>query len=171
MKTAAPLASRLSALDLREAIVAEARSWLKTRWHHRGRIKGSGVDCAYFLAGVFEACGLVPRLDFGYYSHDWHLHQERPRFLERLAEYADPLPRGEPGLPGDIAMFQYGLHAAHGSIVIEWPFIVHASVKDRMVAISDVARDADLARRFAGFWRLKTLSPLSSLLSPGEVRA
>jgi hypothetical protein len=162
-----------TAAEIRGAIVAEATRWVGTPWHHRARVRGAGVDCAQFLVGVFCAPSVaqVPALDLGYYPPDWHLHQDRPRFLLRLAEYAEPLPAGEPGLPGDIAMFKYGRHAAHGSIVIEWPLIVHAFVKDRSVTTSDAVRDADLARRFAGFWRLKTLSPLSSLLSPGEVQA
>ena len=154
--------------DPRQAIVAEAMRWIGTPWHHRARVRGSGVDCAHFLVGVFSASSvaLVPALDLGYYSSDWHLHQDRPRFLQRLAEYAEPLPAGEDGLPGDIAMFEYGRHAAHGSIVIGWPLIVHAYVKERRVTVSDAVRDADLAQRFAGFWRLKGLPPLSSLLSP-----
>ena len=31
---------------LREAIVAEARSWMNTPWSHQQRQKGVGVDCA-----------------------------------------------------------------------------------------------------------------------------
>ena len=151
-----PHASRLMPHELRQAIVAEAMTWLGTPWHHRARVRGAGVDCAQFLVGVFSAPAVarIPALDLGYYPPDWHLHQDRPRFLQRLAEYAEPLPAGEPGLPGDIAMFHYGRHAAHGSIVVEWPLIVHAFVKDRRVTTSDAVRDTDLAQRFAGFWRL-----------------
>jgi len=169
----APHASRLTPHELRQAIVGEAMSWLGTPWHHRARVRGAGVDCAQFLVGVFSAptVAQVPPLDLGYYAPDWHLHQDRPRFLLRLAEYAEPLPAGESGLPGDIAMFQYGRHAAHGSIVIGWPLIVHAFVKDRRVTTSDAARDADLAQRFAGFWRLKALSPHASRLTPHEASA
>ena len=152
--------------ELRERIVAEALTWLQTSWHHRGNVKGAGVDCAHFVKAPFVACGVIADFDLGYYSSDWHLHQDRPRFLQRLAEYAEPLPAGEDGLPGDIAMFEYGRHAAHGSIVIGWPLIVHAYVKEHRVTVSDAVRDADLAQRFAGFWRLKGLPPLSSLLSP-----
>jgi len=157
--------------EIRGAIVAEAMRWVGTPWHHRARVKGGGVDCAQFLVGVFSALPVaqVPLLDLGYYPPDWHLHQDRPRFLQRLAEYAEPLPAGELGLPGDIAMFQYGRHAAHGSIVMEWPLIVHAYVKERRVTMSDAVRDADLAQRFAGFWRLKTLvTRHSSLVTCAE---
>lgn len=142
-------------MTVREAIVAEALTWLRTPWHHRACVKGAGVDCAWFLVGVFEAVGLVPHVDLGYYPPDWHLHQDRPRFLETLARYADPLAPGEPPLPGDIAMFQFGRHAAHGSIVVAWPSIIHAYRDERQVVISDVAASPALAERFAGFWRVR----------------
>ena len=32
--------------DLRARIVAEAMTWLGTPYHHRGKLKGIGVDCA-----------------------------------------------------------------------------------------------------------------------------
>lgn len=144
--------------EIRAAIVAEAMTWLKTPWHHRGNLKGGGVDCAHFVKAPFVACGVIADFDLGYYPPDWHLHQDEPRFLSRLGEYAEPLPQGGRGAPGDIAMFQYGRHAAHGSIVVEWPLIIHAFAKDRRVTLSDASCDADLAQRLAGFWRLKALS-------------
>lgn len=133
-------------------VVAEALTWLRTPWHHQARVKGVGVDCAQFLVGVFGAVGLVSPLDLGYYPPDWHLHQDRPRFLENLAQHADPV--DEP-LPGDIAMFKFGRHAAHGSIVIGWPVIIHAYRDERAVVLSDVAASPALSDRFAGFWRLR----------------
>lgn len=140
----------------REAIVAEARTWLKTPWHHMARIKGAGVDCAQLLLGVYHACGHIPDVDLGYYPPDWHLHQELPRFLQVLMQYADPIPG--PALPGDVAMFQYGRHAAHGSIVVEWPYIIHAFRDEGAVTVSDVAASPALTARFRGFWRSKVLA-------------
>ena len=145
----------MSDLDLRTSLVLEARSWIGTPWHHRGNVKGAGVDCAHFVKAPFVACGVIADFDLGYYPRDWHLHQDNPRFLARLAEYADPLPAGAIGQPADLAMFKFGRHAAHGAIVIEWPLIVHAYLDERMVVISDAARHADLATRFAGFWRVR----------------
>lgn len=136
----------------RDAIVAEAMTWLRTPWHHQARVKGAGVDCAQFLVGVFEGVGLVPALDLGYYPPDWHLHQGRPRFLQTLAQYAAPVAAP---LPGDIAMFQFGRHAAHGSIVISWPLIIHAYRDERRVVLSDVAASPALTERLAGFWRVR----------------
>ena len=139
----------------RKDVIAEAMSWLRTPWHHQARVKGAGVDCAQFLAGVFGNLGLVPALDLGHYPPDWPLHQDRPRFLETLALYADPVAALDTPLPGDIAMFKFGRHAAHGSIVVGWPVIIHAYRDERAVVLSDVAVSPALTERFAGFWRLR----------------
>ena len=47
----------------RESIVAEARSWIGTPWHHAARVKGVGVDCVGLPVGVLRVCGAVA-LDF-----------------------------------------------------------------------------------------------------------
>lgn len=138
----------------RAEIIAEARTWLRTKWHHRGNVKGAGVDCAHFVKAPYVACGVIEDFDLGYYPMDWHLHQERPRFLEVLAQYAEPVTEG---LPGDVAMFKFGRHAAHGSIVVEWPLVIHAYRDERMVTLSDVRANTGLGDRFAGFWRVKGL--------------
>ncbi|HZF19513.1 MAG TPA: hypothetical protein VE008_07380 [Burkholderiales bacterium] len=139
----------------RSAIVEEARSWLRTPWHHMARVKGQGVDCAQFLCAVYEAAGSTPHIELGAYPRDWHLHQARPRFLEVLSRYAEPI---HEALPGDIAMFRFGRHPAHGSIVIAWPRILHAYREERMVVESDVAASPRLAERLSGFWRLKSMA-------------
>jgi NlpC/P60 family putative phage cell wall peptidase len=109
--------------DLRQAIVAEAQTWLGTPFHHQGRVKGVGVDCAMLLAEVFHRCGLVPYVDPGYYPPDWHLHRDAERYLEKLLPYAHELPAPA---PGDVAVFRFGRTYSHGAIVIAWPRIVHA---------------------------------------------
>lgn len=139
----------------REEIVEEAGTWLKTPWHHMARVKGAGVDCANFLAGVYHAAGLVPDLDFGHYPIDWHLHQDEPRFLRILGQHADPI--DGPPLPGDVAMYKFGRHAAHGTIVLAWPLIIHAYRDERAVVISDGLANVGLAERLHGFWRVRGL--------------
>jgi cell wall-associated NlpC family hydrolase len=104
-------------LAARAAVVAEAQAWLGTPFHHQGRVKGSGVDCAMLLAEVYQRCGLVPYVDPGYYPPDWHLHRDAERYLEKLMPYAREL-AGAPA-PGDVAVFQFGRTFSHGAIVID----------------------------------------------------
>jgi cell wall-associated NlpC family hydrolase len=70
--------------DLRRAVVAEAASWLRTPYHHMGRVKGGGVDCLMLLAEVYEAAGVIPHVEIPFYPPDWHLHRGVERYLEGL---------------------------------------------------------------------------------------
>lgn len=140
--------------ELQNKIVAEARSWLGTPFHHGARVKGAGVDCVNLLIGVFAACGLAESFALDYYPQDWHLHRDEPRFLAGLAKHADPLPEGETPQPGDIAMFCYGRHAAHGSIVADWPVVIHAWRDAGQVVLTE-ADTGPLAKRLAGVYRMK----------------
>lgn len=141
--------------DMRQRIVAEARTWLRTPWHHEARVKGAGVDCGQLLIAVYSACGLIEEFQTEQYPSDWHLHRDETRFLNYLLQFADPV---ESPLLGDIAMFQYGRHAAHGSIVIDavGPTIIHAWRDEGMVTITDLAT-SPLSQRIAGFYRMKGL--------------
>lgn len=41
--------------------VAEAMTWLGTPYHHQGRVKGVGVDCATLLCEVYKEVGLMDK--------------------------------------------------------------------------------------------------------------
>ncbi len=72
----------------RAAVVRCAQSWLRTPYHHRGRIKGAGVDCAMLLAEVYAEAGLVAPLAIPHYPPDWHLHRDAERYLGVLLDHA-----------------------------------------------------------------------------------
>lgn len=114
----------------RAAVVAEARSWIGTPYHHMGRIKGAGVDCAMLPAEVYARCGLIPPLDVAYYPPDWHLNRRGQRFLAEIAKHARLV---EAPLPGDMAVYCFGHAFAHGAIVLDWPIIVHAVLNQRVI--------------------------------------
>lgn len=111
----------------RAAIVAEARRWLGTPYHHHGRVQGVGVDCAMLLAEVFESVGLVARVEPGTYPHDWHLHRSEERFLSWV-ERCGARETGTPE-PGDVAIFKYGRAYSHGAVLVERDLsVVHAYI-------------------------------------------
>lgn len=126
----------------RAAVVAEARSWLGTPWHHCGAVKGAGVDCGYHLIKSFSAPGIIPDFSTGYYPSDWALNRKTERYLEFVKQYATEIPG--PPLPGDIVMFKYGHCFSHGGIVVEWPLIIDARRDARMVTLTDVLKDQAL---------------------------
>jgi NlpC/P60 family putative phage cell wall peptidase len=110
--------------DLRGAIVAEAREWIGTPFHHAARVKGAGVDCLMLLAEVYERAGVTTHIEPPFYVPDWHLHRDAERYLEGLLQYAQPV-QGPP-LSGDIALFRFGRTYSHGAIVTDWPKVIHA---------------------------------------------
>ena len=60
-----------SAAD-RAAVVAAARAWIGTPYHHMADVKGVGCDCAMLLVRVFCDLGLVEPFDPRPYARDWH---------------------------------------------------------------------------------------------------
>jgi len=115
-------------------VIEVAQAWLRTPYHHMGRIKGVGTDCLMLLAEVYHESGIIPRIDVPFYSPDWHLHRSAERYMEGLLRYAREIPG--PPEPGDAALFKFGRCFAHGGIVTRWPRIIHAWHKAGVVPVN-----------------------------------
>lgn len=111
-------------MSQRQQVVAEAETWLRTPYHHMGRIKGGGTDCLMLLAEVYAAVGVIPHVDVAFYPPDWNLHRDAERYLQGLMRYAREI--GGPPRSGDVAVFKFGRCFAHGAIVLSWPRLIHA---------------------------------------------
>ena len=116
---------------VRQQIIQEALSWLKTPWHHATCVKGAGVDCVGLLRGVFNAVGLthIEESDMPVYPPDIMLHRNEETVLAGLTRYAHEI---ETPLTGDVVVWKFGRIFAHAGIVIEWPRIIHAHRADSM---------------------------------------
>jgi NlpC/P60 family putative phage cell wall peptidase len=137
----------------RSQVVREALTWLGTPYHHHGRIKGAGVDCAMLLLEVYQRAGLIPEgYDPGIYAPEWHLHRSEELYLAGVERFATPLPEGAEPQPGDIALFRFGRTISHGAIVLEWPGVIH-SYRGQGVVLDD-ASNGPLAGRHKGCWTL-----------------
>lgn len=113
-------------MDMREAIVAEAMTWLGTPFIDCGYVKGrhGAIDCGMLLVGVFSARGYVPKTyDPRPYSPNWHVHQTEELYKKILSMFARPVSRG---LPGDVGLYRFGNTASHGAIIISEDVILHA---------------------------------------------
>ena len=137
--------------EQRTAVVEEARSWLRTPYHHQGRIKGVGVDCAMLLCDVYHQVGLIPYIDPRPYPVDWNQHRSTERYLEWVEQYARPVSAPQ---PGDIAVWRFGRCFAHGAIVVEWPTVIHAVLRERSCTTSDASIHSQLSRRPVVFYSL-----------------
>lgn len=136
----------------RAAVLTEAKEWLGTPFHHMAQVKGAGVDCAQFLIGVFHAVGAVPKVEPGYYPHDWHFHRSEEQYLRWVARYARKVSTPQ---PGDIALFRFGRCVSHAAIVVEWPLVIH-SYFGQGVVYAD-AKGAELGGRLDSFWTIEGL--------------
>jgi NlpC/P60 family putative phage cell wall peptidase len=142
--------------ERRAAVVAEARSWLGTPYHHAADVKGVGCDCAMLLVRVYCDLGLVPPFDPRPYTRDWFLHRSEERYLAFLLARSQEV---RAPIEGDIVLFRIGRCYAHGGIVtMTEPFtIIHAFARARCVTEDVIARSAELSARlraakFASYW-------------------
>lgn len=140
--------AEMSIAEQRAAVVAEARSWLGTPFHHAACQKGVGVDCAHLLIGVYCALGVVPDVKPGYYAPDWFRHEDMERMLSMVAPHCQ---RTASPLPGDILLYRYGRSTSHGAILVESDHVVHA-FRELGVIEEESGVGSALAARFVGAW-------------------
>jgi NlpC/P60 family putative phage cell wall peptidase len=114
----------------RAAVVAEARTWIATPYHHEARLKGIGVDCAQLLAGVFSSVGLIAPPRVPHYPPDWHLHRDAERYLGVILAHAREFDSSTSSVPqpGDVVLWRFGRCFSHGAIVSAWPKVIHSYI-------------------------------------------
>ena len=142
--------------EQRAAVVAEARTWLRSPYHHAADVKGHGVDCAMLLVRVYCDLDLVEKFDPRPYTKDWFLHRDEERYLgfllARSREVRTPL-------EGDIVLFRMGRCFAHAGIVsrVAPLAIIHAFAPARSVVEDVIQKSAEITVRmktakFATIW-------------------
>ena len=111
----------------REAVVAAARSWIGTPYHHQASLKGVGCDCLGLLRGVWrEVVGAEPERTPPYRA-DWAEAGGEETLLAaarlHLVEIAPDAARG-----GDVLLFRWRkrLPAKHCAILTGPAAMVHA---------------------------------------------
>lgn len=130
----------MSETEGRAAIVAEAKTWLGTKYHPGANIKGVGVDCGMLIAEVYERAGIIPHMEIAPYTSDYHQHKRDEKYLGYILQHGhqiDPAQRK----PGDLCMWKFGLVRSHGAIITDWPLVIHATLRERMVWTCDVSHD------------------------------
>lgn len=138
----------------RDEVIAVARSWIGTPFHNNAGLKGIGVDCAHFLACVFQEAGVVERFEVERYSPQWFLHRDEERFMRVVMQKAKREIGEAEAQKADIVLYKLGRLYAHGAIIIEWPGrVIHAHMLSRGVVESG-GRDGDLSSRATKFFTL-----------------
>jgi NlpC/P60 family putative phage cell wall peptidase len=129
-----------------EQVVLQARTWLHTPYHHQGRLKGVGVDCAGLVIGVahelglstFDISGYTARPD-GDSLRQACQAQMRPLALDQLR-------------PGDVLLFRFDAHPGHLGFLSAAQTLLHAYLPRRKVV--EHSLDATWWRQVAGGFRL-----------------
>lgn len=121
----------------RADIVAEARTWIGTRWQHQGCVKNVGVDCVGLIGGVALALGL-PGATAWRDAPEWHQYGRKPdpeRLLAGCDALMDRIQLDEAG-SGDVLVLQFNAGPQHFAIVShdDPPSIIHALAQARKVA-------------------------------------
>jgi NlpC/P60 family putative phage cell wall peptidase len=125
---------------IRDTVVAEARAWIGTPYHHQAALKGVGCDCLGLVRGVWRAVyGADPEQPPAY-TRDWAETLRRETLAEAASRHmlAVPLDAIE---PGDLLLFAISADAPakHCAILTSPGRMVHAIESHPVAEVSLVA--------------------------------
>jgi NlpC/P60 family putative phage cell wall peptidase len=112
---------------LQNRIVAEARSWIGTPYHHQAATKGAGCDCLGLVRGIYAEVMGKPSEDPPPYSQDWGDATGEETLLLAAARHLHLVPRLDVR-PGDVLVFRMreGRVAKHCAILSAPGWMIHA---------------------------------------------
>ncbi|UYO55733.1 NlpC/P60 family protein [Rhodopseudomonas palustris] len=111
----------------RDALVAEARSWIGTRYRHQASVKGVGCDCLGLVRGVWRAClGEEPEAPPPY-APDWAEAGGDETLAAAALRHLVPVPC-DAFDRGDVLLFRWrdGCVAKHAAIASSATTMIHA---------------------------------------------
>lgn len=104
----------------RDMIVAQARTWLGTPFHHQGRVKGVGCDCLGLIVGVARELALTDEKGFLLADYDQPNYSPLPdgRGLKTAVSlHLLELPSIGEALPGDVPLIRFQNDPQHVGIL------------------------------------------------------
>lgn len=148
----ASIAARVALVQQqRQAVLEQAKTWLGTPYHHQGRIKGVGIDCATLLCEVYHAAGVAPFVDPTPYPQNWHVHRADERYMGWVNQFASRT--FDMAQVGDLVLFKFGRAFSHGGIYAGNRQVIHSLHGSAVICTSlDDAPLLDRARITYTFW-------------------
>lgn len=114
-------------MTIRDKIIAEARSWIGTPYHHQASVKGVGCDCLGLVRGVWRGIfGEEPEQPPAY-SPDWAEAMGHETLNEAAGRHMVPVALGAIR-PGDVLLFAMKDHspAKHCAVMSAPGCMIHA---------------------------------------------
>jgi len=114
-------------MTIRETIIAEARAWIGTPYHHQAALKGVGCDCLGLVRGVWRAVyGADPEHPPAY-SRDWAETLREETLADAASRHMIPLAL-DAFKPGDLLLFAINDNAPakHCAILVARDRMIHA---------------------------------------------
>lgn len=146
----------------RAEIVAEARSWKETPFHHQAELKGVGVDCAGLLRGVCIALGVMqadyrrlpeaaPFLGYGPVPDGVLMRRACETFMSTISMATMQA--------GDAVLIRWGRHPQHTGILGDYAHgglsLIHAyNWSDGSGRVVEHFLDPHMRRRIVAAYRL-----------------
>lgn len=118
----------------RDAVVAAARAWIGTPYHHQASLKGVGADCLGLIRGVWRDLYGVDAEQPPGYSRDWGEASGEETLIAAASRHLVPKYRSALA-PGDVLVFRMrpGAIAKHAAILATPTTMIHA-MEDRRAA-------------------------------------
>jgi NlpC/P60 family putative phage cell wall peptidase len=120
----------------RAQVVAEARTWLGTRWHHQAAAKGIGSDCIGLVAGVARELGIIGGAEFQSDPaiRGYGREPDPKMLLSACARYLEPVHLPEIQL-GDILVLRFETEPQHFALVSQRgpDYMIHAFAQARRI--------------------------------------
>jgi NlpC/P60 family putative phage cell wall peptidase len=111
----------------RDEIIAEARRWLGTPYHHQASLCGVGVDCLGLVRGVWRALHGTEAEATPAYSRDWAEATGEEAMLAAARRHLREVDRAI-AAAGDVVVFRYRARAVakHVGILTAPARMIHA---------------------------------------------
>jgi NlpC/P60 family putative phage cell wall peptidase len=135
-------------LHSRDDVVATARAWLGTFYHHQASRCGVGVDCLGLIRGVYRSLYDREAEALPAYSRDWAEAEGRETMIEAARRHLVERSLADVQA-GDVVLFRIFEHgvAKHAGLMTDSSHFIHA-MEGRPV--SEVAMTRWWRRRLAG---------------------
>ena len=156
-----------SSILVRPHIIALARDWLGTPYHHQASLRGVGTDCVGLVRGIYRELHGGEAQALPAYTRDWAEGSGRETLLEAARRHLVEIAPFE-AQPGDVLVFRWRRNtlAKHCAILSAPTAMIHAL---EGAPVTEVALTPWWRRHIAGAFAFPAATP-SPRSSRGEGR-